>query len=693
MAAGSQARRGGDITTAIGHFRAALELQPDRLAPYNNLANALQETGDLEGALALYRKALELAPDHAVLHCNLGGLWQLKGDSTRALAAYRHAIALQPDLYLGHYNLAKILTAEDRFGSAEAAYREALRLKPDQAGIHLDCGQLYHRYGFVPKAIERYRAALRLAPSARAYNALGAALQDWGNVRLARASYRRALKLEPGFELPKYNLAQLHDNQGELQAARIYYEQALASTPENIKLRYHLEMVRRKQADWSDAETRLETLSVATERYLERDGDDEGPPLLGALAFALPPSRYRALAERISAQLSRQARALADPFEAPPEPGPDPLRIGYLSPDFRCHAVGTLIAGLFEHHRRSDVEIHAYSLTPVRDEWTERVRAGCDHFSDVSLKSPLEIARRIHGDGIHILVDLAGYTTHSRPLVLALRPAPVQIQFLGYPGTLGADYVTHIIADRHLIPPEHEPFYRERIVRLPNAWASAPPSVAEPAGDRAACGLPESAMVYCCLNGIYKIESGVFALWMRILERVPESVLWLLDGGESGSNARLREAARTAGIDPDRLIFAPKRAHAEYLAHYRLADLFLDTLVYNAGATAVGALAAGLPVLTCPGGHYAARMGASLSHAVGLPELVCASPEDYVEQAVALGRDPTRRAELKRRLAAQLDSAPLFDPGAFVAELEAAYRRLWEEYLFTTAGHSGAVDA
>lgn len=683
LARGRLARRRGSVTEAVGHYRNAIRLQPDCVPAYNNLANALQAEGNLDGALEAIRQALALEPDKAVLHCTLGSLLWLQEKSQDAMAAYEHAIALQPALFLAHYNLAKAHAAQGDFRAAEASYREALRLKPDQADIHLELGQLYQRYGFMPGAVEHYKAALRLSPSAAAYNALGAALQDWGNLKLARDSYHRALKLQPDFDLPQYNLAQLHENLGDLDSAGRYYQQALAKThaeaPAYAKLHLLLTTLRRKQADWSDYDSRLQTLRSAIEQQLNKE-QAELLPLLSALAFDLPPDWLRSLAAQQSRYHARLAEALQTPFDHPADPQPERLRIGYLSPDFRFHAVGTLVAGLFQHHQRPEFEIFAYSLVPVADEWTEQIRQGVDQFVDVSHKTALAIARRIHADGIHILIDLAGYTTHCRPLVLALRPAPIQIQWLGYPGTLGAECVPYLLADEQLIPPHQAANYSEEILYLPHAWGTAPWTIDAASPSRTDCGLPEQGVVYCCFNGIHKIDPTVFGLWMTILQQVPGSVLWLIDGGASGSNARLRHSAQAAGIDPARLVFADKRLHAEYLARYRLADLFLDTPAYNAGATAVGALAAGLPLLTCPGEHYASRMGASLCHAVGLPELVCDSVAGYEQLAIELGTHPEQMSRLKAKLAQLLTDSPLFQPQTFVRELEQALREVWQKH-------------
>jgi len=453
------------------------------------------------------------------------------------------------------------------------------------------------------------------------------------------------------------------------------------------ELALQLARLMRKQADWERADERLERLRTVLEDHLKHP--PAAPlPLLSALEFALPPSLLRELAVSQAESFERLAGNLGVRFEYPADPVPQRLRIAYVSPDLRQHPVGTLVAGLFKHHTRPDFEVFAYSLTPTNDALTEQVRAGCDHFSEVNQLAPLDLARRIHADGIHILVDLAGYTTMSRTLVMALRPAPVQLHYLGYPGTMGAAFLPAILADEQLVPAKHEAHYTEQVLRLPNAWATELPQVPPARQTRVEVGLPEHGMVYCCHNAVHKIDAMVFAQWMRILRAVPGSVLWLLDGEASGSNARLSAAAQAAGIDPQRLVFAPRREHDEYLAQYRLADLFLDTPAYNAGATAVGALAAGLPVLTCPGELYVTRMGASLCAAVGLPELICADALTYEQSAIALGLDPQALAALKRRLLQALPDAPLFQPRPFMVNLERVFRDLWGRHCALPAADS-----
>jgi predicted O-linked N-acetylglucosamine transferase (SPINDLY family) len=280
-----------------------------------------------------------------------------------------------------------------------------------------------------------------------------------------------------------------------------------------------------------------------------------------------------------------------------------------------------------------------------------------------------------------VLIDLAGYTTYSRTALFALRPAPVQAHWLGFLDTMGADFLPYVLADACAAPAQAAAHYSEAVVELPDAFAvAAGLPIAERTPTRAECGLPQDGFVFCCLNGFQKLDPRSFAAWMRILGRVPGSLLWLFDGTTATGKQSLRREAARLGVDAERIAFAPRLPVPEYLARYRVADLFLDSFDYNAGATALGALAAGLPVLTCPGESFVSRMGASFCRAAGLPELVCASPETYEERAVALAAGRDELASLRRRLAAARATAPLFDGPRFVRGLERAYRMMWRDY-------------
>jgi predicted O-linked N-acetylglucosamine transferase (SPINDLY family) len=441
-------------------------------------------------------------------------------------------------------------------------------------------------------------------------------------------------------------------------------------------------VVARRLCDWEGEAARAEQLTAQIEELVKNE-PERGLPALALEVLPIPAPLRLAVARHLGAGIEREtavARArCAFRYAASPR-APDFLRIGYVSPDFRTHAVGTLIADLFRHHDRGAVSVHAYSLVSTDDAISRRIRAGVDAFRDVSREPPEAIARRIHADRIDVLVDVAGYTTYSRPAIFALRPAPVQVHWLGHLGTLGADFLPYILADDRVIPEEHGAHYSETIVALPRGFAPASPMPAAPAPARAELGLPDDAFVFCCMNGLYKLDAETFAAWMRILARVPGSVLWLPDEGSATARANLARAATQSGVDPARLHFAPRAPLPQYLARYRLADLFLDTFAYNAGATAVGALRMGLPVLTVAGDRFVSRIGSSLCTAAGIPEAICADAQEYEEQAVAWATRPAELAAIRERLDHAHESAQLFDLPGFARQLESAYRAIWRHH-------------
>jgi predicted O-linked N-acetylglucosamine transferase (SPINDLY family) len=361
----------------------------------------------------------------------------------------------------------------------------------------------------------------------------------------------------------------------------------------------------------------------------------------------------------------------------------DRIRIAYLSFDFRAHPVADLIAGLFEEHDKLRFEVTAISVGPDDgSEVRQRIKAACEHFIDAQRQGDEEIVGLIQQRGIDIAVDLNGFTQGTRMGALLRRPAALQVNYLGYPGTLGSSQFDYIIVDDTIVP-EHEcGFYTEKCVWLPHTFQvnDRRRAIAESTPSRRECGLPEAGAVFCCFNTNYKITPAVFGVWMRLLGANEGSVLWLRHANEAAS-ANLRREAEARGISSQRLIFAPRTASAaDHLARYRVADLFLDTLPYNAHATATDALWAGLPVLTCMGSTFASRVAASLLKAAGLPELITNSLQEYEAMALALASDPRRLALLKEKLAHNHSTSPLFDTASFTRHLEAAYQTMWERH-------------
>ena len=359
----------------------------------------------------------------------------------------------------------------------------------------------------------------------------------------------------------------------------------------------------------------------------------------------------------------------------------DRIRIGYLSADFRDHPVSQLLAGVIENHERARFEVSAISYGPNDDSALRaRLKSAFEHFVDVEPHNTEKIAHLIKDRGIDILVDLTGFTAHSRPGILALKPAPIQVSYLGYSGTMGASYIDYVIADRTIIEESDRTFFTEKVVYLPDSFMAADSKrkISERVPARAEYQLPDDAFVFCGFNNSYKISPSVFGVWMGLLSRVEGSVLWLSDMNET-AKANLRRFAQSCGVDAARLIFAPRAPlNEDHLARHRLADLFLDTMPYNAHATTNDALWAGLPVLTCAGASFAGRVASSLLKAVEMPELVTNNASDYERVAFELATNPTKLAALRQKLAANRLTAPLFDTVRFTRHIEAAYTAMME---------------
>jgi predicted O-linked N-acetylglucosamine transferase (SPINDLY family) len=444
---------------------------------------------------------------------------------------------------------------------------------------------------------------------------------------------------------------------------------ALELVPDYIGAFAERALQRLHLCDWRAYEADRERLLALT-----REGAAI-PPFLLRIAGASPAEMLLA-ARRASGAMALSGAAV---FAHPPRPPHARLRVGYLSSDFNEHPVALLAAELFERHHRGRFELFAYSHGiddggPTR----QRLLRAFDHFIDLRTLSDEAAARRIHEDGIDILVDLNGFTFGARPAILAHRPAPVQAGWLGYIGTNGADFIDYVIADRFALPAEQQPDYAERIVHLPHCYLPIDTTreiAATPT--REACGLPEAGLVFCCFNNNYKLAPAMFAAWMRILARVPGSVLWLL-GPSPAVIANLRREAADRGIAPDRLVFARTVPLPDYLARFRAADLFLDTLPCGACTTGSDALWAGLPLLTCVGATFAGRHAGSLLRAAGLPELVTHSLAEYEALAVRLATEPGVLAGLRQRLERNRATAPLFDTTVFARDLEAIYCRMAE---------------
>jgi protein O-GlcNAc transferase len=661
----------GKFAQALEAYDRAIKLRPDDLEAAYNRAVALQQQGRLKEAVAAYREILRQSPS-SLVYLNLGGVEQDLGRLDEALAAFEQALALEPAYPQAHFNRGAVLQQLGRLDDAAEAYRRAINLRPSYVEAVTNAGIVLQELGRLDEAAAAFAHAATLRPAApEPHNNLGIALLARDRPAEAVTAFQRALALKPDFAEAFYNMGNAWRELGKPEGAIAAYQQALRLRPDDADAFSQLAYQRWRACDWTDYAADQQKLLD-----LVRRGARVPPFIL--LATDAGPADQLACARR---WVEPFARAAPGAFPLRPPHSHDRIRLGYLSADFHQHATAHLTAELFERHDRARFDVVAYSYGPDdASPMRRRLTDAFDPFVDIRPLSHAQAAQRIHADAVDILIDLKGHTLNARTALLAARPAPVQVNYLGYPGTMGADFIDYIIADRCVVPPGHQQYFSEKLVELPGCYQpndTRRDSAAAPA--RRACGLPADGFVFCCFNNSYKIAPPFFAVWMRLLEKVPGSVLWLL---ESNALARrnLRREAQARAVDPERLVFAPIRPIAEHLARHRHADLFLDTLPCNAHTTASDALWAGLPVLTSPGATFAGRVAASLVAAAGLPELVVPSLDAYERRALDLARTPQRLRDLRAKLEANRSTAPLFDMSAYVRNIETAYARMWETW-------------
>lgn len=567
-----------------------------------------------------------------------------------AAELYKRWVALNPDdpnLAAALFNMAVVAQRSgDPFGAINAL-RDAIRINPDFHPPYINLGRALEDVGQVGAAISQW-----LALSGRLASVNGAALR---HKLMALTQAGRVLESN-------------HLDAPAEDALR----QVLDLSPDEAQAAQHWIALRQRQCKWpvvtgwDGVEARALLANIS--------------PLSTAVMFDDPMFQLARTAVYARETIARPAKP---PYEHSTRMAERPrrLKIGYVSSDLREHAVGFGISETMELHDRTRFEIHGYYCGIARDDETKsRIRASLDSWTDITGFSDDDAAALIARTGIDILVDVNGYTRDARTAVFARRPAPIQANWFGFPGSMATPYHHYIIADPHVIPEGHEIFFSEKVMRLacyqPNDRKRR---VAPEPPQREAEGLTGSGFVFCCLNGTQKITAQVFTAWMQILNAVPSSVLWLLDSSPE-TTARLRQMAAAAGVAPERLCFAPKRPNPQHLARYPLADLFLDTFPYGAHTTAADAMWMGTPVLTLEGRGFAARVCAGLVKSAGLPELVCSSWEEYVARAIAIAQTPGIAGELRKRLVHNRDTAALFDTPRLVKGLEGLYDRMWEEF-------------
>jgi predicted O-linked N-acetylglucosamine transferase (SPINDLY family) len=676
----------GSIDAAAARYRAALKLDPNFFEANNRLANLLVELRNYEEAVVFYRHAVRLRPDFAPAYNNLGVLLTALKRYAEARVHCQRALELAPDNADAHYNLGNLLAKLGQHEDALACFRSTLQIKPDMAQAHNNIGNALAKLGRRQEAIASYQRAVDIQPGlAAAHMNLGSALANLKRHDEAAACYRRALGFDPDSADIYANLGTVLLVQKQFEESFACFQRAAALQPSNGYVLGQSSYVARQICAWAT----LDDLDAKCGQSAQHERGAVYPFVV--LSQPSTPAEQLHVARNFLRQAGMDGRP---PLWHGQRYTHGKIRIGYLSADFHEHATTYLMAELFETHDRSQFELFAFSFGPDdQSPMRGRLKRAFDRFLDIGELNDLAAARVVSQHEIDIAVDLKGYTQDARVDILAHRPAPLQVNYLGYPGTMGADFIDYIVADPVIAPFEEQPFYAERIVHLPDCYQpnDRKRPIAERTPSRAECGLPERGFVFCSFNNNFKIAPVFFNVWMRLLKATPGSVLWLLRDNP-WAEANLRKEAAARGVAPERLVFAPRVALADHLARHRLADLFLDTLPYNAHTTASDALWAGLPVLTCMGQVFASRVAASLLRAIGMPELIARSLEEYEALALRLASDEKRLAAVRAKLQRNRLSKPLFDTDRFRRHLEAAYLEMWRIWQSGEAPRAFAVE-
>ncbi len=646
-----QAHRAGRLDETVRLSKQVLASDPSQPDALQLLAVIALARGKNEEARRLLTKAAKSAPDRADIHSNLGNALLALGQPDKAIEAVEQAIALKPDYAEAHYNLGEALRRAGRPKEAEQALRRTLELQPDNAGNA---------------------------------NKLGALLIQMGRWTEAEELFHRAIEVSPGHVGAWLNLGAVLDHGHRTSEAIVAFEKVLALDPHNVRAMARLIRPYQLTCAW-DKLARIERrLDQATDRILAAGGTPIEDPFVNLSRHCDPERNFR-IAEAWAGTLEHGTEGTTFQGRKPRQPtGDGVLTIGYLSSDFNDHPVGQLVAGLFALHDRSEFRVVA--LSTGADDGSrprQRVEADCDRFVDLTGGTSHDAARRIHGEDLDILVDLNGFSLGTGMGICAYRPAPVQVTWLGYPGTTGASFVDYLIADAVVIPPESEGHFSEGIVRLPKCFMPAADmeKPSQTGMSRADAGLPDAATVFCSFNQAYKIEPELFDTWVDLLATVPESVLWLAPAPEEAQKV-LRDRLQSKGLDDGRLIFAERvRERSHHLERIALADIALDTWTYGGHSTTVDALWAGVPVITRLGSHFPSRACASILMNAGLPDLVADSAETYLDKARNLALDPERRKKMRVGLGFHTSALPLFDGKRFAATLEVAYRAIWARHV------------
>lgn len=661
----------GHVFEAIKIYSDILRLEPKNAYVLLLAGTAYCQLGKHLDGLPFIQSASLAEPNNPFILYNLGRVLADLNRLSESRLAFEKAISAQPDFAEAYSNLGNVFCDLKLLDEALSCHQKALSLNSNQPEFHNNLGGTLKHLGKFEDSLSSFESAIRSNPEyAEAWSNRGAVFQELKMFDEALADHNRAIALKPDY-------AEAYSNRGIVLQELKRLDEALADYKTALQFKSDIKfllgaMLHTKMflCEWDSFESNCENLkskiqdSVTACQPFDIQGLIDAAELQNKCAQTYIASKYP-LRSNPSPQLPHNKQ--------------QKIKIGYFSSDFGNHPVTHLLAGLFECHDRERFEITAFSLEERElDEWRNRVIKGVDRFAEVSNKTDAEIAALSRSLGIDIAIDLNGHTKSARTGIFAHRAAPIQASYIGFLGTMGASYFDYLIADPILIPEESRDFYTESIAYLPSYQCNDNKFVvSDKVFTRNEFGLPDDAIVFCSFNNNWKITPSVFDSWMKILDKVPDSVLWIYVDNAT-AQANLRQEAKNRGIDPNRLVFATKIPLAEHLSRQRLADIFLDTFPYNAGATASNALRVGLPVITRSGESFASRYGSSLLHAVGMPELVTETIEEFESLAIDLATHPSRLAVIKDKLSNNLNAFPLFDTTRFARSLESAFVEMYQ---------------
>lgn len=707
---GAASKSLGKLDESIRSFKKVIDISPTYADGYNNLGVALQEKGSLDESIKYFNKALSLRPNYPHAYNNVGIVYKKKGKLNLAAKLTKKAISLNPNYVEAYNNLATITQDQGQVNQAIQYFNKALILNPGYSEAHYNLGLAFSEINELDRAVQSFKKALSLQPNyPEAFNSLATVISKMGNKDEALKLFNKAILLKPNYSEAYFNVGIIFKKLNRLNDALVSYQKAINFKPDYVESFYNIATIFQEQGklneaidyynkallirpdyDKAQAQKLYQKAQICDWKKIQQDKDSFST--LGISKNHIPPftmlffedsPRNHYLRSKLYAKKKYLQKQI--PFEKTQKIfKKERLRIGYFSSDLQNHATMYLASKIFEKYNKKKFEVYVYSFgrSVKNDEIREKLKNSVDVFKDVIDLSDKDIAMLARLDQIDIAIDLKGYTKNSRTGIFAYRAAPIQINFLGYPGTMGAKFFDYIIADSTIIPENKRKFYSEEIIYMPHTYQPTSHSfiISNKVFTKSEMNLPYNNFIFCCFNNSYKISPKEFSIWMRILNKIENSVLWLF-GSNKWAKKNLSKEAENHGIASNRLIFADHLPHHDHLARLGLADLFLDTFNVNAHTTATDSLWAGTPVITKLGSSFASRVAASILKAVGLPELVVQNEKDYESLILEIANSPKKLIKIKEKLSSNKASKPLFNSEMYINYLENAYEQVFENHL------------